>query len=106
MDNLHYVFSQAFPWGAVVSFARLGDFRQTPVLVSQRAAKATLGALVKSFGVMSSDPNCVTSFSRSLPEFDAKGNRPSPESLARFRQQLQRRDAAWAAHVTPSPGRE
>ena len=47
---------------------------------------------------MSSDRKCVTSYSASLEEFDAKGNRPNPESLLLFQRNLRARDRGWVAH--------
>ncbi|MDX2168038.1 MAG: hypothetical protein SF182_13270 [Deltaproteobacteria bacterium] len=106
--DVHFLFSQSYPWGgAVVSFARFGDPRQEEATVAHRTAKSALGALVKGFDLPpSSDPNCVTSYTRSLPEFDAKGNRPSPETMERFRAALQRRDNAWAARASGTPSAE
>lgn len=106
--DVHFLFSQSYPWGGVVvSFARFGDPRGEEAVVAHRSAKAALGALVKGFDVpASSDPNCVTSYTRTLPEFDAKGNRPSPDTMARFRTALQRRDNAWAARERGTPSGE
>jgi predicted Zn-dependent protease len=95
----NYVFAASYTWGAIVSFARFGNPTEDRLLVARRTAKQALGSIVKAFGVpVSPDTNCVTSYPRSLEEFDAKGNRPNAESLALFQRALRERDQKWAAH--------
>ena len=104
-DSTNFAFSGTFEWGALVSYARFSEGAPpgSPVLVN-RAAKQVLGALTKSFGVpMSSDPDCVTSYSNGMPQFEAKGNRPNAESLAILGQVLRGYDRAWAAHERGDP---
>jgi predicted Zn-dependent protease len=101
-DDANFLFSRTHPWGAVVSYARLGDLADRVQLI-QRMGKNTLGAFVKSFGVpVSTDPNCVTSYTRNLAEFDAKGNRPSAQSLQLLRENLLTRNRGWASRSTSS----
>jgi predicted Zn-dependent protease len=96
-DN--YMFGASYSWGALVSFARFGDPSEERLLVARRTAKQALGSIVKAFGVpVSPDTICVTSYPRSLEEFDAKGNRPNAKSLALFQSALRTRDQGWAAH--------
>lgn len=98
MEQSAYVFSQAFPWGALLSSARFGDATQAPEIVAQRTAKQSLCALIKSFGVPPSlDPNCVTSYSNGPQEFDAKGNRPNAETWSLFQKALAEINRGWAA---------
>ena len=60
----------------VVSSARFAGSGE--IRTCERTAKQALGSLLKSMGVRASaDRNCVTSYTRSLEEFDAKGNRPT-----------------------------
>ena len=94
----NFLFSRSHPWGPVVSFAQFGDADLPNLAVANRAAKAALGGLLKSFGVpMSPDVDCVTSYSKTLREFDAKGNRPSVASFGAYRRALVARDRRWAA---------
>lgn len=98
MEQSSYVFSQAFPWGALLSSARFGDQNQNLETVCQRTAKQSLCALIKSFGVSPSlDPACVTSYSNSLQEFDAKGDRPNQETWAKLQQALGEINQHWIA---------
>lgn len=95
----NYVFGASYSWGALVSSARFGDPSEEELLVARRTAKQALGSMVKVLGVpISPDTNCVTSYPRSLEEFDAKGNRPNARSLALFQSALRARDQRWAAH--------
>ena len=71
-------------------------------LVRLRTAKQALCALLKSFKVpMSPDRNCVTSYTRNLDEFDAKGNRPNAETLTLFRQAVADMNAEWQNRAAP-----
>lgn len=95
-DDVSYVFSGSAEWGAVVSSARFGEPKGAGPLLRQRTAKQSLCALIKSFKVpMSTDRNCVTSYTRSLEEFDVKGNRPSAETLRLFRQAVADLNGGW-----------
>jgi predicted Zn-dependent protease len=99
MQEANYVFSTTYYWGAVVSAARFGEPKGDDALLRQRTAKQTLCALLKSFNVpMSPDRNCVTSYTRSLEEFDAKGNHPNPETLKLFQQAVADMNARWQKH--------
>ena len=99
MDEANYVFSSSYPWGAVVSSARFGGPNADHALLLQRTAKQALGALIKSFKVpASTDRNCVTSYTSSLEEFDAKGLRPSPETRALLRQAVADLNTVWQKH--------
>lgn len=96
----NYLFSLSYPWGALVSCARFAGPETAERLRFHRTAKQSLGALIKSFGVApSTDHNCVTSYTRSLEEFDAKGNRPNSATLATFRQAVADLNARWHAHA-------
>jgi predicted Zn-dependent protease len=97
-EDTNFVFSGSYSWGALVSVARYGDpARQGDPVLLHRTAKQVLGSLITSFGVpRSTDRGCVTSYTKSIPEFDAKGNRPNDESLARFQSVIADRDRAWA----------
>ena len=71
---------------------RTGD----DALLRQRTAKQALGALLKSFNVpASTDRDDVTSYTRSLAEFDTKGNRPDAETLKLFRQAVADLNRQW-----------
>ena len=51
---------------------------------------------MKAFGLHpSSDPLCVTSYSNGLRQFDAKGNRPTAETLGIFHARLREHDRLW-----------
>ncbi len=94
----NFVFSGTYPWGAVLSYARYGDAESDWETVRHRAAKQALGALLKSFDLPpASDPNCVTSYTNGLPQFDAKGNRPNTESFVTFRERVDAKDRRWRA---------
>ncbi len=97
-DN--YVFSTSSSWGVVVSYARFSGENVGDDLLRHRTAKQTLGALIKSFGVpASTDQNCVTSYTRDLEEFDAKGNRPNAEL---FQQAVATANQRWQHHKAMS----
>ncbi len=94
--GMNFVFSTTYQWGCVVSTARYDAPGGT---VAERTAKQTLCALIKAFGVPpSTNQKCVTSYSRSLDEFDRKGDRPAAGTLGRFREQVEALDRAWHAH--------
>lgn len=96
MEDANYVFSGSYAWGALVSSARFGEPNSGDSRLRQRTAKQTLCALIKSFKVpMSPDRNCVTSYTRSLEEFDAKGDRPNSETLKLFRQAVADDNSNW-----------
>ncbi|MEI6150131.1 MAG: hypothetical protein WCS01_13605 [bacterium] len=96
IDEANYVFSATFGWGALVSTARLGEPTADDLLLRQRTAKQTLCALMKSFKVpISTDRSCVTSYARSLEEFDVKGNRPNALTMTLFRQAVADINAGW-----------
>lgn len=96
MEEANYVYSTTYPWGAVVSLARLGGSAGEDSLLRQRTAKQALCALLKSFvGPASPDPNDVTSFTRTLEEFDAKGNRPDAQTLRLFRRAVDDLNNRW-----------
>ena len=96
MEDVNFVFSTTYPWGALVSSARFREPPADDALVRQRTAKQALCALLKSFNVPTSpDRNCVTSYTRNLEEFDAKGNRPDAETLRLFRQAVSDLNAGW-----------
>jgi hypothetical protein len=99
-EGSNFVFSQSSGFGALLSYARYGDPDDDWETVRQRTAKQALGALVKSFGLPpAADPNCVTSYSNGLPQFDAKGNRPSTSTFLQFRDRVDAQDARWRAHL-------
>ena len=99
MSDVNYVFSASYGWGAVVSSARFGGPNVDHARLLQRTAKQALCALIKSFKVPpSTDRNCVTSYTSSLEEFDAKGNRPNAETRALFRQAVAQLNVAWQRH--------
>jgi predicted Zn-dependent protease len=89
----NYLFSGSWPWGALVSFARYegrGD------LLEERTAKQSLSALIKTFPIRpSTSRDCVTSYSRSLDEFDQKGNTPSAAILSEFHVHVNNLDTRW-----------
>jgi predicted Zn-dependent protease len=94
-----FVFSGTYSWGAVLSYARLGDVDGEWETVRHRTAKQAIGSLLKSFDLPpSSDPNCVTSYSNGVPQFDAKGNRPNTETFLRFREKVDAEDRRWRAY--------
>lgn len=104
IPDANYVFSGSDDWGAVLSFARYGGTDADDTRLLQRTAKQALCALLKSFGVPASpDRDCVTSYTRSLAEFDAKGNRPDAETMKLFHQALTEVNQSWqAAQGNPS----
>ena len=96
MDEVNYVFSTTYPWGALVSSARFGGPAGDDPQLRHRTTKQALCALIKSFGVpASTDRNDVTSYTRSLAEFDVKGNRPDAETLMLFRQAVADMNSSW-----------
>ena len=99
MNDVNYVFSATYSWGALVSSARFRGPGGDDSILRERTAKQALCALIKSFNVpMSPDRNCVTSYTRSLEEFDAKGNRPNGETLKLFRQAVADLNSAWTKY--------
>jgi predicted Zn-dependent protease len=97
-SDTNFVFSASYSWGAVVSYKRFGDLETDFYQVAHSAAKQTLGALVKSFDVPRSiDPNCVTSYTNGLDQFEEKGNRPSDETLELFLNALSDENQEWIA---------
>jgi len=95
-EGANYTFSVSFPWGAVVSCARFGKAGDFENRTYFRTAKQSIGALIKSFGISPSpNQNCVTSYSRDLPGFDAKGNRPDPTTAAAFRRAVIEFNLGW-----------
>ncbi len=101
----NYLFSISSDFCALVSLARLGDPAQGAALVSHRAAKQSLCALIKTFRVPPS-PNreCVTSYVRSLEEFDAKGNRPAADTEQAFQRALREWNRQWLLQKAKQPG--
>jgi predicted Zn-dependent protease len=104
VDQENFLFSYCSPWWMVVSYARFATSDDDDRLLFERTAKQTLCALIKSFDIPPSlDRQCVTSYTQSLQEFDTKGNRPVPETLALFKERLAAENARWRAfrpHVT------
>ena len=105
LEDVNYVFSGSYVWGALVSSARFGGPKGDDSLLRQRTAKQALCALLKSFNhvPMSLDRNCVTSYTRSLEEFDAKGNRPNAETLKLFRQAVADVNSGWQKYKAKQP---
>jgi predicted Zn-dependent protease len=96
IPDANYVFSTTYNWGAVVSSARFGRLKDDDNLVRYRTAKQALCALLKSFNVPASpDRNDVTSYTRSLDEFDAKGNRPDVETLEILHRAVSNVNSEW-----------
>lgn len=101
IQDANYVFSSSGNWGAVLSFARYGGPGVSDAQVRQRTAKQALCALLKSFGVpASTDRDCVTSYTRDLAEFDAKGNRPDAETMKLFQHALAEINRKWQLYKT------
>jgi predicted Zn-dependent protease len=97
--DVNYVFSTTYEWGGMVSYARFGGENTGDFLLRHRTAKQSLCALLKSFNVPASgDHNCVTSYTRNLVEFDAKGNRPDDETKKLFRHAVADLNQAWQNH--------
>lgn len=103
-DNTNYLFSTSYPWGGVVSFARYEQAGGGEDMLYHRTAKQVLGALLKSFDLPAS-PNraCVTSYTRSVPEFDAKGNRPDAATMASFRETVAFMNHHWRIYRLGGP---
>lgn len=98
-EGTRFVFSSSGRFGAVLSYARYGDPDTEWQAVRHRTAKQALGAVVKSFDLPpASDPDCVTSYSNGLPQFDAKGNRPSADTYRKLRERVETQDARWRAY--------
>jgi predicted Zn-dependent protease len=94
----NYVFSSTWSWGAVLSYARYERFGTPEQTLEHRTAKQALGALLKSFGLPPSpDPDCVTSYTNGIEQFDAKGNRPNTETFVAFRQRVEAENRQWRA---------
>jgi hypothetical protein len=92
-----------FPFFWIVSTARFDDPVNEQRLVEYRAAKQSLSSTLKSFGVPeSADVNSVLSYAQSVEEHDRKGNRPSAEAMAIFRENLRLLDAKWKAYKNTS----
>jgi predicted Zn-dependent protease len=114
MEGTNYTFSTSYEWGGLVSFARFGGPDGDDPLLRRRTAKQALSALVQSFGVPKSiDRACVTSYTHSLEEFDAKGNRPNAETLRLFRKAVAGVNYDWQRYkasigfgwgAAPKPG--
>jgi hypothetical protein len=96
MESANFLFSSTYRWGGLVSSARFGGPKGDDSVLRQRTAKQALCALLKSFDVpMSPDRDCVTSYSRDLVEFDAKGNRPDAATLKLFRKSVANINSRW-----------
>jgi predicted Zn-dependent protease len=94
--DANFVFSTSYEWGAILSSAKFSEMGGSPNDLNIRTAKQSLGALLKAFDIPSSDdPNCVTSYTNGLDQFDAKGNYPNATTLALFVQQLDRKNTRW-----------
>lgn len=95
MGDANYVFAANYDWGSVVSLARFSE-NAGGALLRHRAAKLCYGSLIKSLGVpAAADWRCVTSYSASLGEFDAKGNRPIPETQRLLDGAIERVNREW-----------
>lgn len=95
-EDLNYMFSCSYPWGALLSFSRFGEGAENDTILRQRTAKQALCAVLKSFGIPESpDRNDVTSYVRSLPEFDTKGNYPDAETLKLFHRTISSLNSRW-----------
>ena len=104
-EETNFVFSTSAPFGAVVSYARYGDPDAAREPVRHRFAKQALGALIKTFGLPPApDPNCVTSYSNGLEQFDAKGNRPSAATFRELRARVEAQDARWRSDLAARAG--
>jgi predicted Zn-dependent protease len=96
VKDTNYVISTSYPWGALLSYARFDEGDE--LLLTQRTSKQALGALATTLGVpRSSDPLCVTSYTKSVDEFDAKGNRPNRETLGILRREIRELNRQWQA---------
>jgi predicted Zn-dependent protease len=94
--NTNFVFSVSFDWGAVLSLDRFGNPDKPDPLLKERAAKQSLSALIKSFPIPpSTSRQCVTSYTRSLAEFDAKGDAPAADTMEHFHQQVSLINRDW-----------
>jgi hypothetical protein len=104
VEGANYVFSVSYPWGALVSSARFDGPKGDDTRLRARTAKQALGAVLKSFNVpASADREDVTSYVRSVEEFDTKGNRPDAATLQLFRQAVADLNARWQAHQARTP---
>ncbi len=93
--SANYVFAANYPWGAIVSTARLQEGAGA-ALLRLRAAKQCYGSLIKSFDVLpSADRRCVTSYTRGIADFDAKGNRPLPSVRRQFLDAVAKVNEQW-----------
>ncbi len=90
MERSNFVFSaSSVSFGAVVSAARFISMDPSEFPILHCTAKQSLCAILKCFGLPASpDRDCVTSYVRSLEEFDVKGNRPNSRTLALFQKTL------------------
>lgn len=104
MEDVNYAFSCSSEWVCLLSFARFGGPNGNDPLLRQRTAKQALCALIKSFNIPASpDRNCVTSYVRSLEEFDAKGDRPDADTLKQFRQAVYHLNLGWQNYQAKRP---
>jgi predicted Zn-dependent protease len=89
----NYLFSGTWKWGAVVSLARYGGPGD---LLEARTAKQSLCAMIKVFPIEpSTSQDCVTSYCKSLQEFDQKGDTPSDAVRAQFMEYLAEYNQGW-----------
>lgn len=106
MEGTNFVFSANYAPGGVVSSARFGDVGKLNSLAMHRTAKQSLCMIIKTLSVLpSTDRACVTSYTRSLEEFDQKGNRPNAETLAMWKEKVAAINAAWAKTVSDAASR-
>ncbi|SKB05125.1 Predicted Zn-dependent protease [Prosthecobacter debontii] len=97
MGDANYVFSCSSNFGGVVSYARYLDISDGEEALRFRLAKQSLGCIIKSLGISTSpDRACVTSYTRSVPEFDRKGNRPNALTAKLMQGVIQRTNQEWA----------
>jgi len=102
IPDANYVFSTTYNWGAVVSSARFGRLKDDDDVVRYPTAKQALCALLKSFNVPASpDRNDATSYTRSLDEFHAKGNRTDVETLEILHRAVSDLNSKWLVLTVP-----
>lgn len=94
--NTNFVFSVSFDWGGLMGLARFGNPDRPDDLLVERSAKQALSVIIKSFPIPpSTSRECVTSYTRSLDEFDAKGDMPASDTLRHFREQIALNNRDW-----------
>jgi predicted Zn-dependent protease len=99
----NFIFSVSFDWGGVMGLARYGNPSTDNELVAERASKQAVSTIIKSFPITPSrSRDCVTAYTRTIEEFDAKSKHPSADILQAFRHYVNEANRDWRMRLSRS----